>query len=197
MRAAETSFAAFIFGLGATEWRSPSQPRRVSAALSSEPYLSLLSFSKSCTPLLHLFVAFREGYPRLKMLSCFLISFCFALWISVVVAQEKEAFPALNTTSDYTSLDPCQKACLDDDRAAGSYDTLDAAKQRCVDLGVQLHGVDTCLAGSLVPQCRTDDAAQVAAKSVLAAYCTSIGLQYAFNVMPTSVGGASTCKCLR
>jgi len=141
------------------------------------PYLrpfhySLLSFSWS---------------HRASMQSTVLLQLSLTIWLSLASAQQD--FVALNNYGGYSALENCQKTCLHDDRAAGSYENLDNAKKRCRDLGTQLDDVNTCMTNNVVPVCRTNSTALFAAQSILAGYRTTvIGLQYNVPIPVTTPG---------
>ncbi|KAK0849540.1 hypothetical protein LTR03_005177 [Friedmanniomyces endolithicus] len=115
------------------------------------------------------------------MPSYILVGISLPLWLVLVAAQN---FIPLSNYSDYGSLQPCQKVCLNDGVA---YNDPKTAQASCGNLINQLNGVDGCVVNSPESQCSANATAAYGAKSIIAAYCTSEIALEGVNIQSTTV----------
>ena len=118
------------------------------------------------------------------------------LAIRQTLGQVPAQFTALNGTTDYGSLQPCQQGCLAEGNFSQWYDTQPDAEDSCKHLDVRLWEVGNCTSGA----CAENDNASAAvytAKSLLASYCSSIGTAYSFPVPVTIIPALSASKFIR
>ncbi len=123
-----------------------------------------------------------------RMPSYILVGISLPLWLVLVAAQN---FIPLSNYSDYGSLQPCQKVCLNDGVA---YNDPKTAQASCGNLINQLNGVDGCVVNSPESQCSANATAAYGAKSIIAAYCTSEIALEGVNIQSTTVLPPTSCE---